>query len=81
MRFTISSITLTNYRQFKGTQTLNFSFDNKKNVVVVLGKNGAGKSNILNALTWCFYGIEVHKDQLVQETGGMPIINVTELKH
>ena len=79
MRFTISSITLTNYRQFQGTQTLNFSFDKKKNVAVILGKNGAGKSNILNALTWCFYGIEVHKDPKAQESGGMPIINVTEL--
>ena len=79
MRFTISSIKLTNYRQFQGTQTLNFSFDKTKNVAVILGKNGAGKSNILNALTWCFYGVEVHKDPKAQEFGGMPIINVTEL--
>lgn len=80
MRFSISSITLTNYRQFQGEQTLNFSFDKNKNVIVVLGKNGAGKSNILNALTWCFYGIEVHKDEVTQDSSGMPIINVTELE-
>ena len=80
MRFSISSITLTNYRQFQGEQTLNFSFDKNKNVIVVLGKNGAGKSNILNALTWCFYGIEVHKDEVTQDNSGMPIINVTELE-
>jgi len=80
LRFSISSITLTNYRQFQGEQTLNFSFDKNKNVIVVLGKNGAGKSNILNALTWCFYGIEVHKDEVTQDNSGMPIINVTELE-
>lgn len=79
MRFTISSIELTNYRQYQGTQTLNFLFDKNKNVSIILGKNGAGKSNILNALTWCFYGIEVHKDQQTKETDGMPIINVAEL--
>jgi len=79
MRFTISSITLINYRQYKGKQTLNFSFDKNKNVNVILGRNGAGKSNLLNALTWCFYGIEVHKDQKAQELGGMPIINVSEI--
>ncbi|NLA32287.1 MAG: AAA family ATPase, partial [Methanomicrobiales archaeon] len=71
---------MTNYRQFQGEQTLNFSFDKNKNVIVVLGKNGAGKSNILNALTWCFYGIEVHKDEVTQDNSGMPIINVTELE-
>lgn len=79
MRFTISSITLTNYRQYQGTQTVNFSFDNKRNVTVILGKNGSGKSNLLNALTWCFYGIEVHKDPQAQEANGMPIINAAEL--
>ena len=79
MRFTISSIAMTNYRQYQGTQTLNFAFDKKRNVAVILGKNGSGKSNLLNALTWCFYGIEVHKDRQTQESGGMPIINVTEL--
>ncbi len=79
MRFTISSITLTNYRQYQGKQTLNFSFDEKKNVAVILGKNGSGKSNILNALTWCFYGIEVHKDPQAQGSNGMPIINAAEL--
>lgn len=79
MRFTISSITLTNYRQYQGTQIVNFSFDKKRNVAVILGKNGSGKSNLLNALTWCFYGIEVHKDPQALEASGMPIINAAEL--
>lgn len=79
MRFTISSITLTNYRQYQGTQIVNFSFDKKRNVAVILGKNGSGKSNLLNALTWCFYGIEVHNIPKSLEASGMPIINAAEL--
>ena len=79
MRFTISSIEMTNYRQYQGNQTLDFSFDKNKNVSIILGQNGAGKSNLLNALTWCFYGKEIHTDQQAKETDGMPIINVAEL--
>ncbi len=80
MKFSISSLELTNYRQYQGKQILKFSNDKYKNVSVILGKNGAGKSNILNALTWCFYGVEVHKDQNNQYSDGMPIINVQELE-
>ncbi|WP_162198007.1 AAA family ATPase, partial [Methanosarcina mazei] len=77
MRFNISSIDLTNFRQYRGTQTINFDIDNSKNVSIILGKNGAGKSNILNALTWCFYGVEVHKDKETSVREGMPIINTS----
>jgi len=79
MKFSLSSIILTNFRQYQGTQTLDFIPDSKKNVSIILGRNGAGKSNILNALTWCFYGVEVHKDQDSQKQDGMPIINTNEL--
>lgn len=76
MKFEISSITLTNFRQYRGTQKISFDIDNSRNVAVILGDNGAGKSNILNALTWCFYGVEVHKENARE---GMPIINTSEI--
>lgn len=79
MKFSISSITFTNFRQYHGTHTLNFKFDDPKNVSILLGQNGAGKSNMLNALTWCFYGIEIHKDNDTKNKDGMPIINSKEL--
>ncbi|WP_424353438.1 AAA family ATPase [Methanosarcina mazei] len=79
MKFSISSITFTNYRQYRGTHTINFDIDTSKNVSIILGKNGAGKSNLLNSLTWCLYGIEIHKDQDSSNSEGMPIINTSEL--
>jgi len=78
MRSSISSIKFTNYRQYRGNQTLDFKMDPNKNVTIILGKNGAGKSNILNAITWCLYGIEVHKDDDIG-TDGMPIINTSKI--
>lgn len=77
MKFSIESIQLSNYRQFKGNHCLNFIYDSEKNVSIILGKNGAGKSNILNAITWCLYGHEIHSDKKIYNTTDMPLINAT----
>lgn len=53
----IKSITLNNFRQFKGKQTLVFSTDKEKNVTVLLGDNTFGKTTILQAFNWCLYGV------------------------
>lgn len=78
MKFSIKSIDLENFRQYRGKHEISFNFDSDKNVVIILGRNGAGKSNLLNALTWCFYGIESHISNSNQES--MPIINTSALK-
>ena len=53
----IKSITLNNFRQFKGKQTLVFSTNQDKNVTVLLGDNTFGKTTILQAFNWCLYGV------------------------
>lgn len=53
----IKSITLHDFRQFKGTQKLEFSNNPQKNVTVLLGDNTFGKTTILQAFNWCLYGI------------------------
>lgn len=53
----IKSITLNNFRQFKGKQTLEFSSDSQNNVTVLLGDNTFGKTTILQAFNWCLYGV------------------------
>ena len=65
-------LTLSNYRYYYGEHNLHFSNDPKKNVTVIKGDNGAGKSNILNALTWCLYNEEVHADK---KTVSLPSMN------
>lgn len=80
MKYAISSISISNYRQYYGTQVLEFKNDKTKNVSLILGKNGAGKSNLLNAITWCLYGIEIHKSQDKYDSSGMPLINTSALK-
>lgn len=52
----IESISVANFRQFCGEVTLEFSIDPVKNITVVHGANGSGKTSLLNAFKWCFYG-------------------------
>lgn len=52
----IRRLDLENFRQFYGRQGLSFSTDPTKNVTLVYGSNGAGKTTILNAFTWGLYG-------------------------
>lgn len=45
-----------NFRQFKGTNEIDFSTNREKNVTIILGDNGAGKTTFLQAFNWCLYG-------------------------
>ncbi len=49
-------LTLTDFRQFAGTQSVKFATDAQKNITVIHGFNGSGKTTILNAFTWLLYG-------------------------
>jgi len=63
----IKTLELINFRQLSGKIIM--STDRRKNMTVIHGENGAGKTSILNAFKWCFYG---HTDF---ETGERKILN------
>lgn len=46
---------LFNFRQFEGDTTIEFAQDPNRNVTLIHGSNGAGKTALLNAFTWVFY--------------------------
>ncbi len=49
-------IRLTNFRQFRGVQEIEFSHGKEGNVTVIFGENGRGKTGIYRALLFCLYG-------------------------
>ena len=53
----IKSLRMENFRQFKGTTKVDFSCDPDRNVTIILGDNTFGKTTLLQAFNWCFYGI------------------------
>jgi DNA sulfur modification protein DndD len=73
----IETIRLVNFRQFKDV-TVDLTRD-ECSAVVFVGKTGAGKTNLLNALTWCLYGEEMFRSKQAQD-GSMPLVNVGPLE-
>lgn len=51
----IESIILHNYRAYKGYNKTSFKPDTK-NIFLVAGNNGFGKTTFLTSLVWCLYG-------------------------
>ena len=68
----IHYLQMQNYRQYVDTR-IDFSVNNGKIFTVVQGANGAGKSNILNAITWCLYGEEKHLGDT--DSKKLPVVN------
>lgn len=52
----LKKLRLKNFRQFKGEQALEFAQSGSKNVTVIHAENGFGKTALLNALHWVFWG-------------------------
>ncbi|MDE2665976.1 MAG: AAA family ATPase [Acidobacteriota bacterium] len=52
----LEEIRLTNFRCFFGENVIKFSTDPDSNVTLIYAENGVGKTTLLNALLWCFYG-------------------------
>lgn len=52
----INRIEFQNFRIYKGINTVDLSPDASRNISIVAGKNGFGKTTFLTSLIWVFYG-------------------------
>lgn len=52
----IKSITLNNYRLYKGKNTISFPVHEERNIFLISGENGFGKTTFLHSLIWGLYG-------------------------
>lgn len=68
----IDKIEIKNFRQYRNV-TFEFNKNHKEDLHIILGKNGMGKTNLLNAITWCIYDQEFH---LGNKNSAMPRVNI-----
>lgn len=52
----ISELSLYNFRIYKDANVIDLSTNNEKNIIIISGKNGYGKTTFLMSLVWCLYG-------------------------
>lgn len=59
----INSVMIKNFRSYKGITNFDFRFKDDKNIILIGGENGAGKSSIFEAMKLCLYGPLTYKYQ------------------
>lgn len=71
----IDYLSLKNYRQYQD-QKIDFPVSGEKRATIIQGVMGTGKTNILNAITWCLYGKEPHIGNLSK---ALPLVSTLTL--
>lgn len=65
----LERIVLENFRQYHGKQILSFAKTPDRNVTIIHGVNGAGKTSMFLALNWCLYGRNVEGIKVIDNVG------------
>ena len=73
----IEEIKIQNFRQYENVK-IEFPDIYDKDIHIVIGSNGTGKTTLLNAINWCLYGEEPH---IFSEEDGLPIVNTKILEN
>ena len=83
----IQDITLTNFRLYKGVNKISFPQDDEgKNIYLISGENGFGKTTFLHSLLWCLYGrlmaeIDDTARKEISNSGGYPSFLIGNLNN
>jgi len=72
----IEKIKFENYRQYRDVE-LSLKQTSEDDLHIIVGKNGMGKTNILNAINWCLYKEEPH---LSKNSGQFPLLNAKTIE-
>lgn len=64
----IKSIELYNFRIYRGVNKIDLTPNGERNIIIVSGNNGYGKTTFLMSLVWCLYGKNMEKvDELYKK--------------
>src|SRR5690349_16869371 len=71
----IKEIKLYNFRIYKGENIIDLNTEHKKNIFIISGRNGFGKTTFLMSMVWCLYGKnmkevdDLYKKEIVDQGG------------
>lgn len=71
----IKEIELKNFRIYKGKNTIDLTSEDNKNIFIISGRNGFGKTTFLMSMVWCLYGKnmqevdDLYKKEIVDQGG------------
>jgi len=76
----LKSLSIKDFRQFKGNQQISFATDINRNVTMIMGDNGTGKTTLAQVFTWCLYGATSFDDTIIlcKSTSGAMFPNTEE---
>ena len=55
----IKELQINNFRQYYGKTAIDLTTENNKNIVIIGGRNGYGKTNLLLSIVWALYGDKI----------------------
>jgi DNA sulfur modification protein DndD len=77
----IKTIELNNFRIYHGLNVIDLSKDSERNIFIVSGWNGFGKTTFLMSLVWCLYGRQMedvddlYRKEIADQGGYVKYIN------
>jgi DNA sulfur modification protein DndD len=82
------TITIENFKSYRGKHTLHFSTDRDKNVTIISGENNHGKSVLLESVKWCLYNenpppnrMPIANKDLLFENKSFDVIVTLDISH
>lgn len=55
----LSNIEINNFRQYYNAVNIDLTTNSDQNIIIIGGKNGYGKTNLLLSIVWCLYGEKI----------------------
>ena len=55
----LSNIEINNFRQYYNSVSIDLTTNSDQNIILIGGRNGYGKTNLLLSIVWCFYGEKI----------------------
>ena len=55
----LSNIEINNFRQYYNSVDIDLTTNSDQNIIVIGGRNGYGKTNLLLSIVWCLYGEKI----------------------